>query len=102
MPTLTEQLEKEISALEAKVGSDSPFVKQLKEQLRASKENGAQSTQDVYRLQATEFKPSEEKLPSEPRREQFPTTAEYEEALGGWRSHAGRIRAMAAEKPTEA
>lgn len=55
MPTLIEQLPAEIARLEAKFGSDNPYVQQLKEQLRASIATQGKSTQDVYRMQAFTF-----------------------------------------------
>ena len=57
MSTLIEQLPERIARLEAKVGSDNPFVKQLKEQLRAMKETGDKTAQEVYFLQAVNFPP---------------------------------------------
>jgi hypothetical protein len=64
MPTLLQELPEKIRRLEAKHGSGNPFVKQLKEQLRAMKENKDQSTQEVYRLQAAKFSPNNQ--PSAP------------------------------------
>lgn len=52
MTTLIESLERQIKRLESLHGSDDPFVKRLKEQLRALKANGEKSTQDVYLMQA--------------------------------------------------
>lgn len=60
MSTLIEQLKKDVAELELKHGSEHPFVKDLKEQLRASMENGDKSTQEVYRLQATSASPASE------------------------------------------
>lgn len=57
MSTLIEQLPERIARLEAKVGSDNPFVKQLKEQLRAMKETGDKTAQEVYFLQTVNFPP---------------------------------------------
>ena len=57
MATLIEQLEKDIPRLEAKYGSDNPFVKDSKEQLRAMKANAGKSTQEVFRMQAADFSP---------------------------------------------
>ena len=45
--------------------------------------------------------PGLKRLPDGPTRKQFKTQAEYEEALAGWRSRVGRIKALAARK-TEA
>lgn len=55
MPSLIEQLPEEIARLEAKFGSDNPFVQQLKEQLRASIATQGKSTQEVFRTQAFTF-----------------------------------------------
>jgi hypothetical protein len=55
MPTLIEQLPAEIARLEAKFGSDNPFVMQLKEQLRASIATQGKSTAEVFRMQAFTF-----------------------------------------------
>ena len=52
MPTLIEQLPERIKQLEAQVGSENPYVQQLKEQLRASIATQGKSTQDVYKMQA--------------------------------------------------
>lgn len=59
MPSLLQELPEKIKRLEAKHGPNNPFVQQLKEQLRAMQENGDQSTHDVFRMQAFEFKPEE-------------------------------------------
>jgi len=64
MPTLIEQLPAEIARLEAKFGSDNPYVQQLKEQLRASIATQGKSTQEVFRMQAFTF-PSEGSLDSD-------------------------------------
>ena len=55
MPSLIERLPAEIAALEDELGSDNPYVQQLKEQLRASIATQGKSTQDVYRMQAFTF-----------------------------------------------
>ena len=55
MSTLIEQLPEQIAKLEASHGSDNPFVKQLKEQLRAMKETGDKTVEEVYFLQAVHF-----------------------------------------------
>lgn len=70
MPTLIQQLPDDIKRLEAKYGSDNPFVKQLKEQLRAMKANGDKSTQDVFRMQAFNFSPVD--LPTTSEGKQLP------------------------------
>ena len=59
MSTLIERLQSEIVRLEIKHGSEHPFVKQLKEQLRASIANEGKSTQDVYRMQARQWTKNE-------------------------------------------
>ena len=48
MTTLAEELPKKIKRLEASHGSDNPFVRMLKEQLRASKETKGKSAKEVY------------------------------------------------------
>lgn len=58
MPTLLQQLPDKIKRLEGKHGSDNPYVKQLKEQLRAMTANGDKSTQEVFRMQAFNFSPT--------------------------------------------
>ena len=68
MATLIEELPKQIERLEAKFGPDNPYVKQLKEQLRASIATQGKSSQDVYLMQAT-------KLPRAP---ELPATASSE------------------------
>lgn len=52
MRSLIEDLPARIARLEAKHGPNDPFVKDLKEQLRASLATQGKSTQDVYRMQA--------------------------------------------------
>lgn len=49
--SLIEQLPGRIARLEAKHGPDDPYVKDLKEQLRASKATQGQTAQEVYRAQ---------------------------------------------------
>lgn len=48
MASLIEELPARIAELEAKHGSADPFVKDLKEQLRAMKANVGKSAQDVF------------------------------------------------------
>jgi hypothetical protein len=55
MSTLIEELPASIARLEAKYGPDNQYVKDLKEQLRASKATLGQTAQQVYRMQATPF-----------------------------------------------
>lgn len=52
MSTLIEQLKKDVARLEPRLGSEHPFVKDLKEQLRASEANAGKSTEEVFRMQA--------------------------------------------------
>lgn len=52
MSTLIEQLKKDVEELEPRLGSEHPFVKDLKEQLRASEANAGNSTEEVFRMQA--------------------------------------------------
>ena len=52
MSTLIEELPGDIARLEAKYGPDNQFVKDLKEQLRASKATQGKTAQEVYRMQA--------------------------------------------------
>ena len=59
MSTLIERLQSEIKRLEMKHGSEDQYVKQLKEQLRASIANEGKSTQDVYRMQARQWTKNE-------------------------------------------
>ena len=58
MSTLMQELPEKIARLEAKHGSENPFVKQLKEQLRAMQEVADKPAQEVYRMQAVSFQPS--------------------------------------------
>lgn len=55
MASLIEQLPAQIARLEAKFGSDSPFVNQLMDQLRASKANAGKTAEEVFTRQATPF-----------------------------------------------
>ena len=59
MSTLIERLQSEIERQEMRLGLEHPFVKQLKEQLRASIANEGKSTQDVYRMQARQWTKNE-------------------------------------------
>jgi hypothetical protein len=59
MTTLIESLKAEISRLETKHGSDNQFVKDLKEQLRASQETSGKTAQEVYQMQAVQFASAE-------------------------------------------
>ena len=52
MSTLIEQLKRDVAELEPRLGSEHPFVKGLKEQLRASEANAGKSTEEVFRVQA--------------------------------------------------
>lgn len=52
MATLIEKLPARIARLEATRGSVSPFVQQLKEQLRAMKETSGRSTEALFRISA--------------------------------------------------
>ncbi len=53
--TLMQPLPELIARLEAKRGSESKFVKELKEQLRAIKETQGKSAQDLYPMLAPEI-----------------------------------------------
>jgi hypothetical protein len=99
MSTLVEDLKAEIVRLEAKHGSDNKFVKDLKEQLRASEATSGKTAQEVFRMQSFDFTP---KLPAAPTREQFSTQDEFDEALGGWQSRVGRIRGLTGTKRSSA
>ena len=55
MRSLLEELEADLPQLEAEFGSDSLYVKDLKEQVRASKANAGKSARDVYRMAAYRF-----------------------------------------------
>jgi len=59
MSTLIEDLKRRIPKLEAEHGSDHPYVKDLKEQLRASEANAGKTADEVYRMQAVQFSPPE-------------------------------------------
>lgn len=95
MATLIESLKAQIARLQARHGSDSPFVKDLKEQLRASEATSGMTTHEVFQMQAVDFS---RKLPAAPTRDQFSTQDEFDEALGGWQSRVGRIRGLAGTK----
>lgn len=60
MSTLIESLKAEIARLQAKHGSDNQFVKDLKEQLRASEATSGKTAHEVYRIQAFDFSPTAE------------------------------------------
>lgn len=61
MATLIDQLPAQIKALEESHGPGNPFVKQLKEQLRAMKETADMSLQDIYCMQAVQIKREDKK-----------------------------------------
>jgi hypothetical protein len=58
--TLIESLKAQITRLEAKHGSDNRFVKDLKEQLRASEETSGKTAQEMYQMQAVQFAPADQ------------------------------------------
>jgi hypothetical protein len=91
MRTLIEDLKEAITRLEAKHCSDNKFVKDLKEQLRASEATSGKTVQEAFRMQAVDFS---SKLPAVPTQNQFSTQDEFDEALGGWQSRVGRIRGL--------
>ena len=57
MGTLIEDLPKQIARLEAKHGPNDPYVKDLKEQLRASIATQGKSAQEVFRMQSVSLAP---------------------------------------------
>lgn len=65
------------------------------------------SEQEMHneQLEEIEFKPGKAppmtKLPDAPKRDQFPTQEEFEEALGGWQSRVGRIKGLAGVKKSD-
>ena len=59
MTSLIESLKTEISRLEAEYGLDNPYVKDLRQPLRASEETSGKTAQEVYQMQAVQFEPSE-------------------------------------------
>ncbi len=63
MTTLIESLKAQITRLEAKHGSEHPFVKDLKEQLRASEETSGKTAQEVYQMHAVQFAPAATEAP---------------------------------------
>ena len=99
MSTLIESLKAQIARLEAKHGSDSPFVEDLKEQLRASEATEGETAEEVFKMQAVNFAPA---LPDAPKMSQYANRDDYEEALGAWRERVGRIKAMRGAKKTAA
>lgn len=65
MTTLIENLRESIKRMEAEHGSEDPYVKDLKEQLRACLANGDKSAQEVFMAQTFSF-PSEIAEPMTP------------------------------------
>lgn len=63
MATLIDSLKRQITRLEAEHGSDNPFVKDLKEQLRAAEATKDKTTHEVFRLQAVDFSPHADEHP---------------------------------------
>lgn len=63
MATLIESLKRQIARLEAEHGSDNPFVKDLKEQLRASEATTDKTSHEVFRMQAVDFSPHADEPP---------------------------------------
>jgi len=97
--SLIEQLPGRIAQLEAKHGPDDLYVKDLKEQLRASKATLGQTAQDVYRAQAVPVgTPTSAKLPPAPNREGYNSQEEYDEARGRWQETVGRIKGLVASQ----
>lgn len=56
MKPLIEELPGRIAKLEQEFGSENPFVRSLREQLRAMQENVSKPTQDVYMVQTMPLK----------------------------------------------
>jgi hypothetical protein len=52
---LVESLNVQIARMEPKHGSDNPYVKDLKEQLRASEETSDKTAQEVYQMLTVQF-----------------------------------------------
>jgi len=83
--SLIEQLPGRIALLEAKHGPDDLYVKDLKEQLRASIANAGKSGHEVFRMQAIPVgTPQPSKLPDAPSREGYDSQEEYDDARGRW------------------
>jgi hypothetical protein len=59
--------------------------------------SGSSKSMDGTSPALAKNKPTEapKRLPDAPVRESFQTTEEFEEAMGYWQSHVGRIKAMA-------
>ena len=68
MRSLIEELPAEIARLEAKHGSQDPFVQDLKEQLRAMKTHAGPAPLDTYRMQAVDFSTPAAPQPDDPNR----------------------------------
>ena len=79
--TTLQRLERSIAREEAKRGSDSPFVKDLKEQLRAMKANSGKTSKEVYLMSAVDFSKPKSNLPDAPKREAFDSQEQFEEAM---------------------
>ena len=62
MATLIEELPGRIAKLEEKFGSEDLFVKDLKEQLRASIANKGKTAHQMYQMQAVMFPKEDEQL----------------------------------------
>ena len=96
--TTLDRLKRSISRLE-KERPDSLSLKEQREQLAALESSDGKSAEQLYfsgnpvvptSLPATAAK----KLPDPPTRDRFPSQEAFEEAMGYWQSHVGRIKGM--------
>jgi len=104
MPSQLELLKEQLKRSEARSGSDNPFVKGLKARIAKLEKPHAPNPVEMYSAgtRPAPMTQDGQALPEAPTRDQFKTQAEFEEALGGWRSRAGRIKGLKVGKKTEA
>ena len=98
MSTALDAIRRQIARLE-KSDPNGRFLNDLKQQLAAFETAPDQSAEAMY-YRGNPVVPTSQpvprgKLPEPPTRDQFPSQDEFEEAMGYWQSHVGRIKAMA-------
>ena len=86
----------------AKPGPESPFVKGLRAQIASIEKPRAENPMEFYsagmRSAPTTFNAAQpatkRSLPPAPTRDNFHSQEEFEEAMGYWQGHVGRIKGM--------
>lgn len=98
MLTTVDLLKRSIADLE-KEDPESWLLKDFKEQLAVLEYSDGKSAEQLYYsgnpvVPTSPPATAAKKLPDPPTRDQFPSQEEFEEAMGYWQSHVGRIKGM--------